>query len=84
MPDYTVLDLLKTTSDGKPQEFKTAFDDVMKDKIAQAIDNKKDEIAASMFGQEQENDGEEIEYDNDEELELDDGEELELDLEAEE
>lgn len=47
--EYTLTDLIKFSSDQKPIEFSDAFKSVIADKIGQAIDNKKINIAQSMF-----------------------------------
>ena len=49
MPEYSVLDLLKFSNEGKPQDFKTAFDDVMQDRISNAIDVRRDAVTDQMF-----------------------------------
>lgn len=71
MPDYTVLDLLKYSNEGKPQDFKTAFDDVMRDKISTAIDVRRDEVVDQMFNDEEE------EFDVEDETEVEEPEEVE-------
>jgi CO dehydrogenase/acetyl-CoA synthase beta subunit len=48
-----VQDLIRYSYDQKPIEFQHAFDDAMADKIATAIDNKKVELAKTMFTDEQ-------------------------------
>lgn len=73
MPDYTVLDLLKYSNEGKPQDFKTAFDDVMRDKISTAIDTRRDEVVDQMFN----NENEEEEFDVEDETEVEQPEEVE-------
>lgn len=47
--EYRVADLLNFSSSQKPIEFKQAFDAVMLNKISDAIDQKKIEMAQSMF-----------------------------------
>lgn len=85
MPDYTVLDLLKFSNEGKPQDFKTAFDSVMKDRISAAIDARKETVADQMFnGASEEESESEVEVDDsEEELDVDSDEDIEVD-EAEE
>lgn len=67
MTDYTVLDLLKFSNENKPQDFKTAFNDVMRDKISAAIDARKEIVADQMF-----NGASEEDVDDVEELDVDD------------
>lgn len=67
MADYTVLDLLKFSNENKPQDFKTAFNDVVRDKISAAIDVRKEIVADQMF-----NGASEEDVDDVEELDVDD------------
>ena len=67
MADYTVLDLLKFSNESKPQDFKTAFNDVVRDKISAAIDVRKEIVADQMF-----NGASEEDVDDVEELDVDD------------
>lgn len=67
MADYTVLDLLKFSNENKPQDFKTAFNDVVRDKISAAIDARKEIVADQMF-----NGASEEDVDDVEELDVDD------------
>ena len=67
MAEYTVLDLLKFSNENKPQDFKTAFNDVMRDKISAAIDARKEIVADQMF-----NGASEEDVDDVEELDVDD------------
>lgn len=46
---YTLNDLVTTSAEQKPLEFNQAFDQLMVDRLQSAIDNKKLEIAQSMF-----------------------------------
>ena len=69
MADYTVLDLLKFSNENKPQDFKAAFNDVMRDKISAAIDARKEIVADQMFNGASE---EEKEVEDTEELDVDD------------
>ena len=47
--EYRVADLLNFSSSQKPAEFKQAFDAVMLNKISDAVDQRKIEMAQSMF-----------------------------------
>ena len=72
---YTLQDLVGFTIDQQPIEFEKAFSDVITDRIADAIDNRKIELAQSIFaGQEPEMDQVEDAYDDDSEEEEYDGE----------
>jgi len=42
---YNIADLLKFAHEEKPNDFKTAFDGVMHDKISAAIDARRQEVA---------------------------------------
>jgi hypothetical protein len=46
---YNLNDLIKLSAEQKPLDFRQAFDDLILDKIQAAVDNKKLEIAQSMF-----------------------------------
>lgn len=46
---YTLADLIKFSSEQKPIEFGNAFNDLIASKIETAIDQKKIEVAQSMF-----------------------------------
>ena len=75
MADYTVLDLLKFSNEDKPQDFKKAFNDVVRDRISAAIDARKEIVADQMFNgasEEDVNDVEEFDVDDegDEEPEI--------------
>lgn len=45
----TVQDLLNYSYEQKPVEFQNAFNSLMLDRIATAVDNKKIEVAQQMF-----------------------------------
>lgn len=75
MPEYSVLDLLKFSNEGKPQDFKTAFDDIMQDRISNAIDVRRDAVTDQMFNGADEEEVEveaEAELDADAEIEIED------------
>lgn len=73
-----VADLINFSSNQKPLEFETTFKEILQDRIANAIENKKTEIASKMFN------APEVESDE-EELEQEDQElETEVDSESEE
>ena len=78
MPEYSVLDLLKFSNEGKPQDFKTAFDDVMQGRISNAIDARRDAVTDQMFNGAGE---EEVEVEADAEIE---DEDLDLDVDSDE
>jgi late competence protein required for DNA uptake (superfamily II DNA/RNA helicase) len=46
---YTLNDLVKLSASQQPLEFQQVFDTLILDKIQAAVDNKKLEIAQSMF-----------------------------------
>ena len=46
---YTLNDLITTGAEQKPLEFNQAFDQLMVDRLQSAIENKKIELAQSMF-----------------------------------
>ena len=61
MDDVTVQDLISLSYEQKPIEFQNAFNSLMSDRIASAINDKKIEVAQSMY-----NDHEEVEEIEDE------------------
>ena len=58
MDDVTVQDLITHAFDQKPIEFQNAFNSIMLDKVSAAIDDKKLEVAQSMFNPEYNDDSE--------------------------
>lgn len=47
--EYTVADLISHSFNQQPIEFQATFNAIMSDKLTAAIDNKKLEVAQSMF-----------------------------------
>jgi hypothetical protein len=47
--EISIQDLISTSYEQKPLDFQNAFDSLMMGRIATAIDNKKIEIAQSLF-----------------------------------
>jgi len=75
MSEYTTSDMVGFALEKKPEDFKTAFADIMLDKIADAIDAKKQEVAKTYFNYEA-SDEEEV-GDNESETEEQDGQDTE-------
>lgn len=48
--EVSVNDLISLAYDQKPIDFQNAFDHLIKDRLTDAIDNKKIEISKTMFG----------------------------------
>jgi len=46
---YNVSDLIVSTTEQKPVEFQNAFNDIMVDRIATAVDNYRNDVAQNMF-----------------------------------
>ena len=59
---YTVQDLISLSYEQKPVEFQGAFNSLITDKIASAIDSRKLEVAQTMFNP---NDQEDYEVEDD-------------------
>ena len=57
--EYTVGDLIKLSLDQKAADFENAFGSIMLDKIATAVDDRKLELAQSLFRDPNEEDTEE-------------------------
>ena len=77
--EYTVSDLVSLSYEQKPIEFQNAFDSLIKDRIADAIDDKKLEIAQTVFSgpdAAEDDDDENVEFED--ELDLLDFEEDEI------
>jgi len=62
--EISVQDLISTSYEQKPLDFQNAFDSLMSGRIAAAIDNRKMEIAQSMFNDQPASE----DYDSEEEL----------------
>jgi hypothetical protein len=46
---YDVTDLIIHAAEQKPSEFESTFDSLLKDRLVSAVENRKQEIAQSMF-----------------------------------
>jgi hypothetical protein len=57
----TVTDLLKYSYEQKPIDFEQAFNSIMVDRLASAIDDRKVSIAQRMFGGSEEQETDEVE-----------------------
>jgi hypothetical protein len=71
MDDVTVQDLISLSYDQKPIDFQNAFNSLMSDRITNAINDKKIEVAQSMFGSQEEEDTETELEDKDQEEQTD-------------
>ena len=73
----SVNDLLRHSFEQKPIDFENAFNSIMVDRLAAAIDDKKLSIAQRMFGGEQEDYEEDVEeYEDQQDYEVDTNTEL--------
>lgn len=74
-----VADLINFSSNQKPLEFTATFKEIMQDRISAAIENKKIEVAQTMFNPavEDEADETEVETDNEDTEEVEDQEDAE-------
>jgi len=52
LPNMNVTDIIQNAFDKKPQDVEHAFNDVIQQKMADAIDARREEIAQSMYGSE--------------------------------
>jgi hypothetical protein len=68
-----VADLIKFSSNQKPIDFEDAFKAVLRDRVASAIEDKKQEIAMNMFGNPSDNETD-VEIETDEVEDQEDGE----------
>ena len=79
MPDYSTFDIIDFTVDERPADVASVFDDLIGQKIVDAIAQKKIEVAQQMF-EPQEDDEDDIEYEDDDDSEdYDDDEDFEFD-----
>ena len=90
MPDYSTFDIIDFTVDERPADVASVFDDLIGQKIVDAIAQKKIEVAQQMFGPQEdddieyEDDDDSEDYDDDEDFEFDEDELEDLDTEEEE
>jgi hypothetical protein len=63
LPNMNVADIIQNAFDKKPQGVEDAFNNVIQQKMADAIDARREQIAQSMYGSE-----DDVEPDGDEEL----------------
>jgi hypothetical protein len=63
LPNMNVADIIQNAFDKKPQGVEDAFNNVIQQKMADAIDARREQIAQSMYGSE-----DDVEPDDDEEL----------------
>lgn len=68
-----VADLIKFSSNQKPIDFEDAFKAILQDRVASAIEGKKQEIAMNMFGNPSDNETD-VEIETDEVEDQEDGE----------
>jgi hypothetical protein len=68
-----VADLIKFSSNQKPIDFEDAFKAILQDRVASAIEDKKQEIAMNMFGNPSDNETDD-EIETDEVEDQEDGE----------
>lgn len=52
LPNMNVADIIQNAFDKKPQDVEVAFNNVIQQKMADAIDARREEIAQSMYGSE--------------------------------
>jgi hypothetical protein len=71
--EVSVQDLISTSYEQKPLDFQNAFDSLMVSRIAAAVDNRKMEIAQSLFNDQPASEDYELEQELDQE-ETTDGE----------
>lgn len=78
MAEFTLDDMISSAIDSKPETFKDAFNSVMAAKIAQAVEDRKQEIASSMLADEEPDTEQE---DSDDNQDLEDFEQNEAEVE---
>ena len=65
MSEFTIDDMIGAALEKRPDDFRTAFNDVMHSKLAAAVDQRKQEVAQSYLAQPEE-DSEESEEETEE------------------
>jgi hypothetical protein len=80
MPEVT--DLLGLAIDKNPTDFASAIDDILRSKAAIALENKKNELAQSVYGSDDTDSTDEVDFETaDQEDDDFDDEDFEIDLE---
>lgn len=82
MPDNNVLDMIQYAVDNKPVDFTTTFNSLMSQKVIDAIDAKRQEIATTIFDSHPDVSDEELDQaidDIDQSDEIEDFEDVEID-----
>jgi len=74
MADFTIDDMINSAIESKPETFKDAFSNIMAAKVAQAVEDRKQELASTMFSDEQEEQEDSDEYQDSIDLEQDETE----------
>lgn len=65
LPNLNVTDIIQNAFDKRPQDVEHSFNNVIQQKMADAIDARREEIAQSMYGSE--SDDADVELDDDQE-----------------
>lgn len=71
MDNLNVADIIQQAFAGRPQGVEDAFNNVIQQKMADAIETRRQEIAQSMFGSEDQVEDEDVDVDVEPEEELD-------------
>lgn len=69
MPDVT--DLIGFAIDKNPTDFASAFDDLLRQKAAVALENKKTELANGIYGLADEDESDDVDFEDSEDFDLD-------------
>lgn len=77
-----IKDMINSVLDKNPMEFSAAFDDVLRQRIVSAVEDHRQVIAQSIYGESLDEDDEDIE-DEDSDLDLDDFDLDDLDFDFE-
>lgn len=64
MSEVTIADLIGQAAEQQPETFRQTFDQLMHDRVVDALEIRKQEVAANYFNQEAETDEEELEIDD--------------------
>ena len=64
MDNYSIDDMITSVLEKKPETFKDAFDSIMQQKVSAAIEDKKTEVASTMFNGEEPEESEEAEQED--------------------
>ena len=83
MSKYGIADMLKSSLTDEPATMKTAFGELMKDKVRDALETKRDEVTANIYNdpedEDEQDDDTEVDNDTDDDTDFDEPEDDDTD-----